>query len=302
MSRYRKIFVKMWGDSKFRTLSAPSPNAQTLWFFLLTGPQTTRIPGVSLSGEAGFAEKMRWSLEGFRKAFQEVFKKGMVKADWNAHLIWSPKAIFYNKPENPNVVKGWKDTWDEIPECYLKNEIYHALETCLKEMGEAFLKAFQEACSKPLPKPLANQEQEQEQEQEYIPPLEGGIKNSTAENSSLEESKQTKPTKNKLGSSNTHPRLKIFLEEYLLSKGQEYIIGDYRSEGGAAKRTESKLPDDEKFRQAVRAYLANPEQRLIENGYPFLWFIRDLNRWASQAQGDAHDQRKSNNKYEDICE
>ncbi|MBL7684502.1 MAG: hypothetical protein JNK65_00500, partial [Deltaproteobacteria bacterium] len=119
MARYRKIFTKMWGDGKFRQLSTPAPNGQTLWFFLLTGPQTTRIPGLFSLGEAGFAEIIGWSLEGFRKVFQEVLTKDLVKADWEARLVWIPKAILYNQPENPNVVKGWKDTWDEMPECEL---------------------------------------------------------------------------------------------------------------------------------------------------------------------------------------
>lgn len=295
MSRYRKIFVKMWGDIKFRNLSASGASAQTLWFFLLTSPLTTRIPGISLSGEAGFSESMNWSLESFRKVFQEICMKGMVRSDWQARLIWVPKAILYNKPENPNVVRGWKDTWNEIPECSLKLEIYEELKEYLQELGEGFVKAFEEACLKPLP----NQEQEQEQD---IPPSEGVIKNHTSKNSSLEEIKQTKSFENKLASRGTHPRLKIFVDEYLLSKGQEYIIGDYRAEGGAAKRTHTKIPDDENFRQAVRAYLANPEKRLTENGHPFLWFIRDLNRWAIQAQGDTHEQRKSNNKYDDLYE
>jgi len=281
--------VKMWGDSKFRSLSAPEANAQTLWFFLLTGPQTTRIPGLIASGEAGLSEVIDWNLEGFRKAFQELFQKGMVKADWKARLIWIPKAIFYNRPENPNVVKGWKDTWDEMPECELKQEAFQQLENFMKDLGESFHKAFQEACSKPSGKTLPNQEQEQEQEQETISPSEAGLKTSSPK-------LESDPMQ-----ARTHSRLILFADEYLLAKGQNYIVGNYQAEGGAAKRTMAKIPDDSLYRQAVRAYLAHNEKRLTDNGHSFLWFIRELNRWVMKAQGDTN-ARKNAVHYDELCE
>lgn len=165
MARYRKIDIRVWGDEKFRQLSAPAPNGQTLWFFLMTGPFTTNIPGVFSTGEMGMAERLKWPIKGFRKAFQEVLREGMVKADWKAPLVWLPNAANYNKPESPNVVRGWSVVWDELPECHLKNEVYQQLKVSMEGFGQGFAKAFAEACRKPL----ANQEQEQEQEQEFPP-------------------------------------------------------------------------------------------------------------------------------------
>lgn len=106
----------------------------------------------------------------------------------------------------------------------------------------------------------------------------------------------------------TNLRLEIFAEEYQKAKRTEYIIGDYRKEGGAAKRTISKIPDDKVYRRAVRAYLASTDKRLVENGHGFMWFIYDLNRWASKAQsgqtplgqGEMHVERDS--KYADVYE
>src|SRR2546427_3847788 len=51
MARYRKIDTRMWGDCRFRELSSPSPSAKYLWMFLLTGPHTSNIPGLSRGGE-----------------------------------------------------------------------------------------------------------------------------------------------------------------------------------------------------------------------------------------------------------
>mgnify|MGYP001159382340 CR=1 FL=1 len=162
MARYRKIDVRIWSDAKFCSLSAAQPNAQTLWLYLLTNPETTSIPGLFRSGEMMMAEALGWSLEGFREAFREASSKGLVKADWKARLVWIPNAIKHNPPESPNVVRGWRTAWDELPECSLKVEAFQALEALLKGFTEGFQKAFREAC----PKPMANQEQEQEQEQE----------------------------------------------------------------------------------------------------------------------------------------
>lgn len=158
MARYRKIFIKVWSDEKVRRLSRPQPNGQSLWFYLLTGKQTTQIPGVFSIGEMGMAELLDWPLQGFRKAFQEILSEGMVKANWRDRLVWVPKAIIYNKPESPNVVRSWETTWDDLPECELKAEIYETLKAFLEELGEGYLKAFEKSCRKPFVKTMANQE------------------------------------------------------------------------------------------------------------------------------------------------
>lgn len=179
--RYRKVATRIWADREFRRLSRPQPNGQSLFFYLLTGRETAIIPGVLAAREAGMAEELGWPLEAFREAFAEVsgeaFSKGlrgaekaMAKADWDAGLVFVPKAIAHNPPQSPNVVTSWRETWDELPECDLKAEAYRELRAFMEGMGEAFLKAFDKAIPKPSwkvsPKARPNQEQEQEQEQE----------------------------------------------------------------------------------------------------------------------------------------
>lgn len=178
--RYRKVLCRMYGDEKFRQLSGPKPNGQTLWTYLITGPHTTSVPGLFVAGEAQLAEALGWSLAGFRSAWREIAALSMGQADWKARVVWLPNAIRHNKPENPNVVRGWRDALDEIPACELKTHAITSLRAVLAtcKEGEAFLKAFAEvlgeAFVKDSPKafregsadPSANQEQEQEQEQE----------------------------------------------------------------------------------------------------------------------------------------
>jgi len=52
----------MWGEKQFRSLSSPSPNGQTCYVFLSTGPHTVAIPGLFRAGAAGLAEELGRSL------------------------------------------------------------------------------------------------------------------------------------------------------------------------------------------------------------------------------------------------
>jgi hypothetical protein len=161
-SRYRKIEVRMWGDEKFRDLSPLEPSGQSLWLFLLTGPHTGPIPGLFKAGRAALAEELGWPQEAFDKAFEEVFSKGMAKADWAARVVWIRNAVKCNPPQSPNVITSWRSEWQLIPECGLKNEAYNVLKSTAYSAGVAFRMAFDKAFAKLSTKTSPNQEQEQE--------------------------------------------------------------------------------------------------------------------------------------------
>jgi hypothetical protein len=178
--RYRKVAVRIWSDGKFKRLSRLAPSGQAIWIYLLTGPGTGAIPGFYTGGEAGMSEELGWRLPAFRKAFAEVAQAEMAEADWRNRLVWIPNAIRYNPPAAPNVCKsaGWRQHWNEIPECELKLEAYQFLTNFLAGMGEsgdAFRDAFQEACSKPsgiranpTPAPVLFSEGEEEVSREEL--------------------------------------------------------------------------------------------------------------------------------------
>ncbi len=171
--RYRSIYVRIWGDEKFRSLSSLKPSAQGLFLYLLTNPNTTSIPGLYRAGAAAMAEELGWSIEGFKGALNELTQHGLVIADLDSRVIFIPNAIKYNKPQSPNVIKSWRSHWDEIPECELKNLAYQKLKAFAEGMGKAFGQAFvqvidegsDESIVKPSLKTIPNQEQDQEQEQ-----------------------------------------------------------------------------------------------------------------------------------------
>lgn len=139
------MYVHMWNDAKVLALSRPQPNGLSLWVECLAGEQTDAIPGVFKIGEAAFAEQLRWPLKGFRKAFAEVSRQGMVKASWKDRLVWVPNALRYNVPESPNVIRHWEEPWRHLPECDLKTEIHKHFAAFFEALGEGFAKAFREA-------------------------------------------------------------------------------------------------------------------------------------------------------------
>lgn len=162
---YRKVEIAMWIDDRFRSLSSAPPNAQTLWFYLLTGPRTVSLPGIVIGREAVLADDLGWPMEGFREAFGEVSREGLAKANWKAGLVVLERALFdsfgepreSSKPESPNVIKHWEKSWDLIPECELKSQYLRQLGSFCEALGEGFAKAYREAFRKALAKPSANQ-------------------------------------------------------------------------------------------------------------------------------------------------
>lgn len=153
--RYRKIVTRLWGDERFQGLSRPQPNAQTLWLYLLTGPHTTAIPGLFAAGESGLTEALSWPLRAFRKAWREIERAEMARADWRARVVWIPKAITYNPPENPSVVQAWATQLREVPECDLTREAAAAIAAYLTPKGPSWLAPWQTPWSAPSTTPCA---------------------------------------------------------------------------------------------------------------------------------------------------
>jgi len=142
--RYRKMSTQLWADARFRQLSAPRPNAQTLWIYLLLGPHGRNVPGLFVSGRASISEFLHWSKRGTDVAWREIEAQHLAEADWTTGVIWIPKAIKHNPPENPNVVKGWRNPLAEIPACPLKTTAVNSLREFCKGLGKGFAEAFPE--------------------------------------------------------------------------------------------------------------------------------------------------------------
>lgn len=220
MSRYSKIQRSMWGDERFRSLSAPPPNAQTLWQFLLTGQHNTSLPGLFRLRLSAVSEELGWDFEATCKVFDEITGAGMAQYDKRAGVMWIPKALRHNAPQSPNVVAGWRDEITLIPECALKREAVAATRGFIDALGESFRVAMARALGEAPPmkspnpsgkgrpkalvpsdqsthlepkalqeptkafgenRPIQEQEQEQEQQKDTPLPPAGGVRCATEE-------------------------------------------------------------------------------------------------------------------------
>lgn len=172
MPRYRKIDPRIWNDEKFASLR---DDAQLAFLFVLTHPLMTSLGALRGSPEGLAGERYGWTpekkdlREGFREAFGELARKGLLKIDPKG-LIFVPNFLKYNRPESPNVIKAWKGALDLLPECPLLEETLKRAEACVCAMSKAYAEAFREAFAEELEKPsskaMPNPEQEQEQEPE----------------------------------------------------------------------------------------------------------------------------------------
>ena len=164
--RYRKVSIAMWDDPTFQSMS---DEGKLMFNYLLTGRETTNIPGVILAGEATLAEALGWPTAKASRSLREAFAKGLAKGDQRARLIWLPKGIRHNEPESPNVVKSWAKTWPLLPESDLNAEIFHTLREGCERLSIGFREAFAKAFANLSPtfrEPSLIQEQEQQPEQQ----------------------------------------------------------------------------------------------------------------------------------------
>lgn len=111
---YRKVDPRMWDDERFVLLS---PEAKLMWLCILTGPQTTALPGLSSCGIATLSEVSRYGIDTVSKAIAELVASGMVRFNQTCRVLSVPNAPRYNPCANAKVLKGWFSLWKNIPEC-----------------------------------------------------------------------------------------------------------------------------------------------------------------------------------------
>lgn len=149
---YSKVVRATWGDAKFSRLSPLKPSGQGLWLYLLTGPHCTVIPGLfPKMGIGTLADRLKWPIAAVSRAWAEILAAGMAVADWDAGVIWLPKAIDYNDPANPNVVTSWRAV--DLPQCPIVVSALRSLRDHLsaKPHPKTWVDAFDEVFRKGFP-------------------------------------------------------------------------------------------------------------------------------------------------------
>ena len=130
--RWSAVTRAMWTDERFLDLSSPNPNAQTLWLYLLTTPHQIPIPGLLPLGPGAIADDLGWDTSDVRTHLKELEEAGMIMICRRPALIFLPRAIHHNQPANPNMIKGWRNGFDNLPECVLRGEALTLLREGLK--------------------------------------------------------------------------------------------------------------------------------------------------------------------------
>lgn len=171
MSFYSSVDRRINADSWFRGLSH---EAQLIWLRLLFGAHVTPVAGLWAATESGLAEAFGFDLKRFRERLRELCrepgKNGLPRVvfDWSAGVIWLPNAIHQecNQPANPNVLLGWRNYLDLIPECAVKDQAIRGFKEWVESHPERFKKGWPNGFPNPSANSMANNEQENEQEQE----------------------------------------------------------------------------------------------------------------------------------------
>ena len=142
MGFYRRVDIRMHGDTRYLSLSAPTPNGRSLFEWLIHGPFSNSI-GLYPAGQMAMAEALGWPSKGFAQAFAEVIGQGLVLWCEDHRMIYLPNFLKHNPPGSTNVAKGWIKLLDSLPECHLINEWI--------QQFQAFAKAFPEAFKQGIP-------------------------------------------------------------------------------------------------------------------------------------------------------
>lgn len=175
--RYRKIYVRIWREPKFRGLSS---DLKTVTLYLLTGPQTNRIGCYCLSPPQA-ADDLNLKLPAFLKHLDIVCRTFEWQWDREARVLFIPSWWEWNPVDNQDALIGYLSDRHEVPPC-------HLLSRCIEQVFTAFPllcvgmdiigvdHPHAQGVAQCVHHPGGHQEQEkekdqeQEKEQETVPP------------------------------------------------------------------------------------------------------------------------------------
>ncbi|MCM8820156.1 MAG: hypothetical protein NC925_05105 [Candidatus Omnitrophica bacterium] len=146
VSRFSKVFVKIWHSKDFQSLSE---DGKLMFLYLLTSPHRNMggyysIPIAYLCYDLNFEEKR------VKKALNELNHKQMVIYDYNTQIVLILKWFLYNPIENINQAKGLNRQLAELP----VSNLLGIFAECVEKYCD-----YKEIILKELPVPLKDAEQ-----------------------------------------------------------------------------------------------------------------------------------------------
>lgn len=149
---YGKIHSSFWTSGTIRALTE---DGRTLAAYLLTSPHTNML-GCFRLPVAYACDDLRWTVERFETAFNDVAQHGFAMIDAGSSWVVILKFLKWNAFENPNVGKAAAKIFAQIPDaCAAKSVLFACLREYGKHFPEALLAPF-ETVSATVSKPFPN--------------------------------------------------------------------------------------------------------------------------------------------------
>lgn len=118
--------------------------AKIVFVFLVTGPKTTRIPGIALCTPCDIARALDLPEPEILAALNELREDGCTL--YESGMFWLPNATKFEHVCNPYIVRSWAKIWPFVPHGDLKRRAWFALRDWCKAKGPAYAKEFKAAC------------------------------------------------------------------------------------------------------------------------------------------------------------
>jgi hypothetical protein len=146
-TRYVNVPINVWDTLRLRGVPSPDPSASALYVYLVTCPETLRIPGVVRAGKAALAEALSWEPEAFAGAFTMLEGAKLAVADWSARLVYLPEPLTWDvsRPTSTGPAVCWRREMANIPPCKLSKRIDADVRALLAKLeSPVFLASYQE--------------------------------------------------------------------------------------------------------------------------------------------------------------
>ncbi len=137
--RYRRVYASDWQQSAVQSLN---DSERVVWLYARTGPQSTSVGIYRLSTAVAVEDLGNVTPDEFDQRLEVVCRVFEWSFDPAVHVLWIPHWLEENPPQSPNVVISWRTLLGNVPDCTIKCEAVEAIHRSLKDMPEAFRKAF----------------------------------------------------------------------------------------------------------------------------------------------------------------
>ncbi len=138
MSRYTKVYSRIWRDSRVKSLSSED---RELYLYLRTSPHLNMV-GFYYLPIVYAADDLQRPLERVSEGFRNLSKTGLIRYDEANSVVLVVDYLRDNPLENPNQAKGACSILGELP----KTPLFLDFLECVRRYAEPFINGFETLC------------------------------------------------------------------------------------------------------------------------------------------------------------